>query len=1052
MPIELKKDGEFLQGKLGAGIDLLVDDLPAVAKAFKNNTPLPVNGVIDLQGRLSAKTGDIHFGGGGSTGVVAFRAKVSGGMLFTKSAADLLKRLSKDEDALAALDIPKTGVDRFGALRWGYDIGGSAKGSVALGVGGSVKFGVEAQSSGEFVVARAWAEEPPAGDAAQALVQTWRLPRQVASPDELEPGTWIAAEIDGEFQASIGAQFGYDYSWVRTVAAAGLSGDIGLRIQAAAAVTVGLHAAGKYLLIVARESLEPASRVLRVRVSKLNRKGWSFALDAGVNVTPSTGKFLPEQMDDFVKAVLGVHGPQLVKDLQTFREWADPAVPLPEKFAGFVSQFSTRKLGGAAGPQLAEARGLISRVLKAWDDLPSKVSSLLWDQLRGQGLGELETWLRKVESSDSAKIREEMQRALGSPAFFSTPAGAWLSNALEGKLLDAVTKSSAAGTVKDLAKKTLAALDADVLQELVGFASEHFEIDKVKQAVALTDPKKLDPWLAEKLRDFIGAKVDLKGLEQVRKALFTLLAKGQELYDAALKSLNQTYGFAFHFEYARTTTKTALFDAEFDFAANPALGTFVRAAIDGDWTSLLLQPTPGLTLRGAALTHGIKRTSAVEITLPYFNSRIDKITESIAKMTVVDDGGRLLMYELNADDRIVARNKWQSALTVSGKVAAKITGVRDFTSEGADEDLRYAYSFRLAARDVRTLQLERRIEPVVRDLFPKAFAETSLHEWTIDLDKAADEVERQSGGVPNGSGNIGDVLASLEVSAPGRAVAAWLKAPSADSPDAQRYLDLSKRMQRTLRRLIPLCYFEDAKDYVGQEMRIAAPLIAYSCLPATAKCKIQDGRIIETVKNPVKDLYWDTTNRDLLVSMLNLPETRMRLGVEMERVHQMLKDRKDKFADDYDPMNPQRAARLLELALESKLLVGSLLFAERETIGEAAEAALEMSKFTRNAGKDPEAALEALAEFGEKLTRTFNSGLSSLFDRGNTLRQLSTVIFLEASRAFDPELDATAPAARLVITLLRSSADNGAIMKAYLAEGKEPGLKAIALQQPVVAI
>lgn len=1051
MPTELIKEGDFLQGKVGAGIDLKIEDLPGIAKAFQENTPLPADAIIDLQGRLSAKTGDINFGGGGSTGTVSFHAGVSGGLLFTKSATDMQKKLTSDEDTLSALVIPKTGVARFGALRWGYDIAGSAKGSVALGFGGSVKFGVEAQSAGEFVVARAWAADPKAGDAVQSLLNAWRLPCQVSSPDELEPGTWIAAEVDGEFKASIGAQFGYDYSWIRTVAAAGLSGDIGLKIQAAAAVTVGFNAAGKYLLIVARESLDPASRVLRVRISKLNRKGWNFALDASVDVTPSTGKFLPAQMDDFLKAVLGVHGPQLVKDLQTFRGWVDPGATLPSKLAGFVSNYAVQKLNDIGGSQLTSARAQISKVLDAWEDLPSRLSSLVWDQLRGTGLGEIEPWLRTVASGDNAVVRDKIKDALGSPAFFSTPVGSWLSTVLEGQLLEAALKTSAATTVKDMAKKTLAVLDGDVLKELVNFANKNFEIDKIKSAVALTDPTKLEPWLAAKLTEFIGSEIDLKGLEQVRKILFTLLAKGQALYDAALKALNKTYGFAFHYEYARTTTKTALFDAEFDFAVSPALGTFVRAAINGDWTSMLLQPTPGISLRGAVLTHGIKRTSAVEITLPYFNSRIDKITESIAKMTVVQDGGCLLMYDLKADDEIVARNKWQSALTVSGKIAAKIDGVRDFTSGGADENLSYSYTFRLAARNVRTVQLERRIEPVVKDLFPNAFKETSLHEWSIDLDKSADDIERQSGGVPNGSGNIGDVLASLEVFAPGRAVAAWLKAPAAGSPNVDRYLDLSMRMQKAMRRLIPLCYFEDPKDYVAQEMKIAAPLLAYSCLPLTVKCKIQNGRIVKTAKDSTKDFYWDITNKDLLVAMLNLPETQVRLGVEMDRIHQILKDHNNKFASDYDPMNPASVRTLLQLALDSPLFAGSLLFAEAQSIGHAVKAALEMSKFTENSGKDPEAALESLAEFGEKLTQTFNSGLSSLFDRGNTLRQLGTVIFLEASRAFDPDLAAVPPVARLVVTLLRSSADNSEIMKAYLAEGKEPDQKVIAIQQPIVS-
>jgi hypothetical protein len=61
-----------------------------------------------------------------------------------------------------------------------------------------------------------------------------------------------------------------------------------------------------------------------------------------------------------------------------------------------------------------------------------------------------------------------------------------------------------------------------------------------------------------------------------------------------------------------------------------------------------------------------------------------------------------------------------------------------------------------------------------------------------------------------------------------------------------------------------------------------------------------------------------------------------------------------------------------------------------------------------------------LAEFGAKITETFNSQLSDLFG-GPVLRALGSMIFLEAARAFD-SLEDLDPVARLDVTILRSSA------------------------------
>ena len=71
---------------------------------------------------------------------------------------------------------------------------------------------------------------------------------------------------------------------------------------------------------------------------------------------------------------------------------------------------------------------------------------------------------------------------------------------------------------------------------------------------------------------------------------------------------------------------------------------------------------------------------------------------------------------------------------------------------------------------------------------------------------------------------------------------------------------------------------------------------------------------------------------------------------------------------------------------------------------------------------DPAAAVEQLAEFGDKLTRTFNRKLTTIFppsDRAarELLRNLGALIFVEVTKALDPALD-TKPTAAIEITVL----------------------------------
>ena len=63
------------------------------------------------------------------------------------------------------------------------------------------------------------------------VATSWMLPKQVSKLDDLEPGTWLIAEVDGSIGASLGIKYGYDFNWVHEAKLMGLSGDIGLKLK-----------------------------------------------------------------------------------------------------------------------------------------------------------------------------------------------------------------------------------------------------------------------------------------------------------------------------------------------------------------------------------------------------------------------------------------------------------------------------------------------------------------------------------------------------------------------------------------------------------------------------------------------------------------------------------------------------------------------------------------------------------------------------------------------------------------------------------------------------
>ncbi len=1055
-PFCFTKDGKYLDGRVAVSIEVCAPSAPLVAAALAANAGFPA-GTVRLgwiSARVKGGTDTIRFRGSLS-GTVSFKggAAFDGGLAVYSTGDDLRKDLDPDGKTLDAVDLPDNGVSRYVALTWAYDIQATAKGALALGAGSNIRFSAEGQRDGFFAVIRAFDVDPPACDAVQSVLDNWMLPGQVTSPDQLAPGTWLVAEVDGEFAAKLSARFGYRYSWLRNVGLAGLSGDVGLRVQAAADATIGLGASGKYILVVGRESLDPGNRIVRVRLTRMAKRGWEFALNASVGVTGKTGRLRPGDLDDLVAAVFGLHGAQIVSDLQVFRGWTDLTVPLPELFAGFVVAYVKNRLPGSAGEdlaRLAEARARIRDFLDLWSELQTQVCSLLWSELRrndGKVGSEFARFLNSLAYSSEAEIQQAIEEYLRDPASFDTLAGRWLESAVDDDLLTVLTESEKARSVGKEAASTLAILDGNVLEELVCYVNRNLHLDRLRQAIDQASLEALDPWLKATLSRFLGETPSLEGLEQVRKTLAFLDREAQSIFDSTLSALNETYSASFGVAYSSARTKSALLDIDFDFSRDAGVAGLLASVIAGEWSTVLLEGHTGVTLRKALLSHGIRRQSHVEINLPYFAGAVARLANSLSSMTVVEDGGRIFVYELGARDEIQARHKWRSNLSMSGKVLARAgDSVRAFASPAQLEDsMTWSYTFRVAFPSMRALQLRQHLQPLAAACFTRTFGE-SMSGDRMTVDAWVDGLERYAGQSGEGSrGCLGNTLLSLRISLPGRVVAAWQESP--ESARDVRYMAMSRAVQRALRRIVPLCYFQDPHRFVAAESGIAAQVLVYQSLPVSTSIILDRGEVLLDAN---ENLYWDYRDDAERRAMIFNGITGAALLLRMEQVRGLLLETDDlrEHARDY---SPGRLDLLREMAFDptgNDHLTRSLLAAEATAIRHACEAGCAMARFRNSAGADPAEALESMAQFGESVTSSFNSGLSDLFrGQGPNIRELGSLLYLEAARALDPGLDAE-PSAHLEVTILRSPAP--ASWAADFLAGKRPVPASVAVRQSIV--
>lgn len=1001
----------------GTAKDLIVgDDAPGdVLVALAANAPFPDRTIDLAAGQLKLDGGDRIVLGGADVGSVSFDAKAEGGLLISADPAQILAPISLADPLGGALALPAAADHRFLSLRWGYDLGASAKAGLAFGGGGQLSVSADGRSSGVFAVIRQVATDAPSRDALASLVAAWRLPRQVRSADDLPPGTWLIAEVDGSLGLQLGVGYSYGLSWLRETAAGGLRGDIGLRAEAGLKASLGFKIAGRFALVIDRASTDSGQLAVRLRVYRQRVKGWDFGLDAGITARADAGPFAQSSLDGLIRGVFGIHAEQLLDDLSRFLA-ADPETLLVAPVKKLIEKVTGEELGGAIATvdkARAELTAVVAKIDALRDAAPNLVERL-WAQLDDSTAVEaVRSFAGRITAlPDPTAIRDFVRAQIERGGFLDGPAGTWLSTAAGDRLVDLLTSDSDLARLTQLAQKTLDILDGGPVQALAGRLRSEidriFHLDAVQaaldKAIAASDPAQLDSWLVARFQAFLGETKLEPLLGDLQRAIQSLVDRGEAIYQKSLAAVQRQVEVHVVATYQSQRQDTALLDLVFDFAprgralaasSRAQLEALLAAAIRGRFDQVLSEQAPGFTIQVATLTHEISRQRRIDITLPFGWQKIQEVNRGFASLEVTDDDGRVLLYEGTGDDDVaVATAKVQrdSSLSIVASLPVVIAGTGQANADDSVRlhrrtTLHYSYSFNQSIQTMGQAQLEHQLAPWVDQLFRHRFptdgpqgSTGSFEQWLDDVDAAVEAV------VHNGAGNLGDTLLSLEVGVPDGVGAAWLAAPPAGDP---AYLTLSINLQRTLRRLIRAIYFAEPQRY-GENAGFA--LLAYLAIEPSAATSLHwDFRQPAVYAAAIGDVAWRTNLEGLRIDILRMARSTQGLA---------------QLAADY-ANGAGLAQRVRGLAFVGGLprpQLAALLASEASLIRIAARAGSEIADFQASAAGDLGAARKALANFAADLAKAFNGAAKNVYVKG-ALRPLGSLLYAAAAQAFDPSLE-----------------------------------------------
>jgi hypothetical protein len=583
--------------------------------------------------------------------------------------------------------------------------------------------------------------------------------------------------------------------------------------------------------------------------------------------------------------------------------------------------------------------------------------------------------------------------------FGDTEAGQWLASLADQGLL---ALSGQLDKVQPVAAQTLDILNGGIIKKIQDFINEKLDLNQLRKAVTQDDFDRVDKWLIGRLGDFFDKELHFEDLKAIQSAITLVLTKAQDIYGKAIQALNNRYNFEFAAAYSKNRTSTALLDVNFELKQpDDSAGKMFHEVVDQSrLDDLLLTSVDGITLNMATLTHEVTRTGTVQLHMPMFSFDSQHVNDSLAKITAEEDGGRVLVYELDATDSVRVKNRYRSDLSVLASLELK----NGQLVMAPDSSQSIAYQSRQVKKGMTLVDFEHRVTPFVHQYLNQLFSgnESSLQTFYVDLDRTVENV------LHNGANEFGDVALSMQVAVPSSVLASWFV--RRDGARLKRdSMAISRALQRKLRQLLPFSYFQEVKRLRSNPS--AAALLIWAALPVSTSINLQDGTATLNTDN---DVFWDFPDSNLRHAMAMSPTTGNNLVPALQTAQIRLLEAGDNHNASF--FTPQQAATFQRMTLDGMgdTLLNSLLFTEAEMIRGATAALKDVNGMLDAAATAPTKAIVRFADFGADLTDAFNHKLSSVYG-DDALRTLSSMVLVEASRAINSDLSSQTPQAMLNI-------------------------------------
>lgn len=895
---------------------------------------------------------------------------------------------SDDMPLNVAFPIPST--DRLLLVRWGFDLAGRLDGSIALNPTSSVTFGLSGGADGLFAFLTSVDKSVKSLDAFQELLKRWTTPAAIADgTDKLPAFTWIVSEVAGQVSANLGLTAGYDFNWVRSLKVNELEGEIGLRISLGLQAALTANLSSKYYFVLSREQ---ATDDVRLRLFRAKTKGWDFALHAGANITPSTGSFLPENLDDFIRAILGIHDAHLIDFLHA------------SDSKGIVNALGAEFLQKVGLEQDVEkAFANLSTFLGKWEALPHQVTSVIW-KYAGQvpQLAKIKDIVSQLASpglTDSS-VRDILDSFLKDASFHNNPAVQWLET-IASKSLFELYESDDLTPVRNAAVPVAAILDGSKLESILtnlrDQVDKKLDLGTLETAAQSGDLSGVAGWVADRLAKFLGVGIDnLKNnIAKVDAAIKTIRAKSQEIYSATLRALNNNYGFSLDFAYSSSGTKSAMIDVQFADSARAEMA----AAIRGDFTRIFAGPIPGVKLNACTLAHSIKRSTHIEVHAPWFSGASDDLATGYAKQTLADtEGGRLQLFEAGATDTFTKQRNTnlKRFASCSIGISAAAVGVRRFNVSSVD----FGYSFVTSNTKMTRSAFEYEFGAATQQYFPSKFGNSNndpkhatFESWVVEWDKFTDANPIAA----DGDGVIGNTWANLQIRCPAKEGVDWVSA-LLNGTRAPDYMAMSVAMQEKIRKFLLLAYTSNPGNLSNiphsSDNDLIGAFFVYTAMPGLNDFTLDGDKL---TSKPKGNLVWDVRDTKLTTALtttfgMNPLQANFGKIAELLTGIPSLKG----SAKFYGDTAPQILGGVVRHMLSTDHYI-SFLQGERAVIDSAQDAFEDLRKA---GGAQMQQSLPKFSSALISLVGDFNKNLLSLgFDSPQVLRLFAPVVFQSAIQA-----------------------------------------------------